>query len=1762
MNPVIQYGVSFVVGVVTPKNAFKTLIAANKPLVLIDASIKQYTKSIKHLTPLLQKSIAANFAWKDALFPIGLVNLALRRLVGTTRFATNQMAAELRAFTPRLLAAFNPMMALQSIAALSPLLTPIIQQTAQLGGTWESTRNLVVDNAAAMGVMSSQYAALATQVAKFGKSEQMIATITNTSIDLAAATGILPQQLTLVVDEIAKLSAVARLSSVEMEGYGQALTAITTKLPVTVDYLTQFTTTNASLIKSNQLSIEEVTAYGTAFEQLGLAANKGGSVFQKLINIIQTPGDMAAKGITGFEQLGFTIEDITNLTSGEGGLNNALQVLLTRIQGIANTNPAAAVQALSSLLGEDSDRGAGAQSIVALANNLGSLQSAMTLLNDSSGNAELSQELLDIAAQADPVGNLNAAFQGLTETWGTVLQPLVLTLANELAGLVNGISAAIAGGRDGIRAVMETVVNFSRVLDNTLRIIKPLIFYWSVYNATIATSKLLAIGLANVTKFLLAKNLFGLAVVTGFLSRQFNLFYVFMASKFIPLLQSLAVESINALPTAIWTAFINGVKALPGVMLAAGKSMVAFGKTALVALKSAYFAIAPFLPLIIATTAAILTVRAVYKTFAATVAQARDIRGRIEAINETSEALSETFRAVGINADGSLSKTKNILQKVATAAGEAMEKIRDNASIFEHIGNAIGNERLAAFKFATQAEASAAQAAIAYGDLLVSIDKYGSTYNQVVAKIRANPTDHAALEAGNSMLEILRQQKKTLESLEVTKDQAASKQAYIKSLDQQIRYISKLSVGNDELKNSIDQADVSVEHLQQTLDNLRNKVSEARQKEVDKEIEGLQKAADLVEETESAKVEAANSAAQKEAAATEKLIQRQQQLEDRQIDRRRALEDAAIADRQEAEDKALQKRYDAEDARLQESFDNREAAIEKQQAAEDAAIEKALVAETKAIEQLQAVEDKALEKQQAAEDKAISRRQELEDSAISRRIEAEDKALQKRYEAEDAALTKQQDLEDKARTAQYEAEDKALQQSLDAELAAIETATAAREQAINLDLKLREDKLKETLDKELAAIEATLTARETALAKELATREELIKLQTDTGVNNLAAQQDRALQAAEEAFNQRQRQQDAAYETNKQRLETAHKTKLLQAEAAAQTRLQQLEETFNTRLLDKQLAAVETKKKKEVDGITAREELALAAFDRQQQLDAADSPEERARLQAEFEQADKIEAQRQAIRDKYEAERRAKELEAAKVAEALEAEKAKKQEALAKAKEIEEEKAAAAKAKLEAEAKAAQEKLDADREAAKQAAQAAYEKQQEELKLAFETRIETLKAEAETKLQELRTANELKLTEARDAAEKRRLELQQTNEKLLEEAKLATEEKIAEQRAAAEKQSEELKLKNEEEKAKRDLTREAEKEQRDLAREADREKREIEREQAREQRELAREEAKRQLDDEREAQATKLADEREAMATARAEERDAARALRQEQIDSETAARQEQRELAKEKRQESFEAAADRRAEQREQAKETRDKQREQAAYQRQIAREDEDYARQLKREEEAAARQELVEEAKKQRDEQYELEKAKRQEALNKEIADKEAALAKELEVIKLQTQESIEQSYGEITTALKATAKEISDAARAANAASAPKTPPPGRRYRGGAVRAGMPYWVGEDKTTGRLTPNSELFIPKTDGYVANASQVWGMIRAARYAASRTRVVSTTANNTLNIKPLIAEIASIRTDVNKLSRTVNPRTNQLRTVKHTLPTKTYEIH
>ncbi len=1305
-NPVIQYGVDFVVGVSTQKNAIKVLTSASKATGLINAGLSQYLKSIKHLTPALSGMLKVHSAWKDVLFPIGLVNKALNLMTRNIRLVTNVMTTELVSFLPQLTAALNPAAAVAAVDLLKPMLVPIVQQTARLGETWNSVTNLVVDGAASVGVMATEYATLAIEVSRFHKSADMIRAVTDNTLALGQATGLVPADVAALTEQTAKLASSTRLVGKEVQNYTESLVGITNQLPTTVDYINQFVQGNSSLIRSNQLSVPELTAYGATFEQLGVSSQGATTAFNKLVNVLQAPEELAKRGATGLAELGYTVEDIQQLVKGENGLNGALSELLTRIQGIANTDPSAAVNALISLLGVDPPGSNAAQELLALSNNLGLVDQALKITSDTAGNNELTEELLDIADQADPVGNLASAFTNLANVWGTIIEPLVLSISQQLADFVTWLSEGLAASRDAIQAVVAVIVNISRAMDNLLRFINPVIKAWTNYILVTATVKLVSIAAHKAALLLASKGLFAIAGWAELAAVYLDKLHVFMATKLIPTLLSTTKATLVALPGKAWAAFLTLIKGIPGALLAAKAGVIKFGQSAMLMAKTTYATLAPILPYVLTLTLAFLAVRAAVRTWKAVTGAANDIRDSIEELEETGDRAIDALNQIGIEADGSLNKVNTIWENVTEGANNALEAIRDNLSVFEHLGKLIGNSRLESAKFATQAEATANQSRVAYADLLQQVDSYGAAYQQLVSKLRANPQDVQTLKAAETMLELLRKQKVTLQDLEVAKEDEASKAVYVKSLDQQIRYVSKLSVGNDALKNSLDQAEVSVENMAEALDNLRSAVADEVSKAGKAEIEQLQAVAAEREEGYNRQLDAANEVAQEQYEEREKAISREQQLEDRARDRQRQLEDRALDDAREAQEQA----------------------IEKQQAAEDVAITKRYEAE-----------DKAIEAKYAAEDKAIAKREE-----------AEDKAREKKYAAEDTAIEKQQ-----------EAYLEAIQERADANIKAIEDEVALKVEAVEATRDLELEQIDQRLEAEIAAYDELAKVREEQLATELAKREEIARVKSEKDIANTEAQQLAVLQQLQEQFDAQQQQRDAAYERSKLALELKHQSKLQQLDAAAQARLQQIESQFNTQEQDKQLKAVEKRKTAELARISAQEAEELKRLAREEALAGAETPEERARIEAELKASEEAEQRKQAIADKYEQQRQAAEAKALAEQQAIEAEKAKKEAAEAAAKAKAEEAAAKAKAEEEAKQKAELEALALKKEEETRARQQAFEEQQAALKLEQEQVLNELRQQAEQVLNELRQANEAKLEELRQKGDDHRNQLKQ-----------------------------------------------------------------------------------------------------------------------------------------------------------------------------------------------------------------------------------------------------------------------------------------------------------------------------------------------------------------------------------------------------------------
>ena len=161
----------------------------------------------------------------------------------------------------------------------------------------------------------------------------------------------------------------------------------------------------------------------------------------------------------------------------------------------------------------------------------------------------------------------------------------------------------------------------------------------------------------------------------------------------------------------------------------------------------------------------------------------------------------------------------------------------------------------------------------------------------------------------------------------------------------------------------------------------------------------------------------------------------------------------------------------------------------------------------------------------------------------------------------------------------------------------------------------------------------------------------------------------------------------------------------------------------------------------------------------------------------------------------------------------------------------------------------------------------------------------------------------------------------------------------------------------------------------------------------------------------------------------------------------------------------------------------------------------------------------------------------------------------------------DAIKAGYGAIADRLNAAAEKALAAAQAANSAAAGGGGGGGAggRWKGGTVQANKPYFVGEDRRTGKLTPNSELFIPRSSGYIANAEQLWSMIdnanRVARLtpimpAAESSKIInqkivtveSESAKIVKSIASLSDRVESIQSNVSKLSTVVEPNHRTLR--------------
>jgi len=92
---------------------------------------------------------------------------------------------------------------------------------------------------------------------------------------------------------------------------------------------------------------------------------------------------------------------------------------------------------------------------------------------------------------------------------------------------------------------------------------------------------------------------------------------------------------------------------------------------------------------------------------------------------------------------------------------------------------------------------------------------------------------------------------------------------------------------------------------------------------------------------------------------------------------------------------------------------------------------------------------------------------------------------------------------------------------------------------------------------------------------------------------------------------------------------------------------------------------------------------------------------------------------------------------------------------------------------------------------------------------------------------------------------------------------------------------------------------------------------------------------------------------------------------------------------------------------------------------------------------------------------------------------------------------------------------------------------------RFQGGDVTGNQPYLVGEDPNTGRMLPSSEVFIPKTSGYVMSANKLAEFLDKGLPSNSVKAPVEIATSNTSRRSPNY--LANIDRGIAKLTREVS---------------------
>lgn len=86
-------------------------------------------------------------------------------------------------------------------------------------------------------------------------------------------------------------------------------------------------------------------------------------------------------------------------------------------------------------------------------------------------------------------------------------------------------------------------------------------------------------------------------------------------------------------------------------------------------------------------------------------------------------------------------------------------------------------------------------------------------------------------------------------------------------------------------------------------------------------------------------------------------------------------------------------------------------------------------------------------------------------------------------------------------------------------------------------------------------------------------------------------------------------------------------------------------------------------------------------------------------------------------------------------------------------------------------------------------------------------------------------------------------------------------------------------------------------------------------------------------------------------------------------------------------------------------------------------------------------------------------------------------------------------------------------------------------GKRFKGGAVQAGQPYLVGENKSTGAINPNyTELFVPTSSGRIYNATETQRILNPDGYTLSSLKRNSQPQTFKFNNDEVVTELRNLK--------------------------------